>query len=505
MSSRTMTQTAAKVAPKVLLSQQKSSMPSTNRPANAHSLLSSFVPKQQGRIVTQVELANNCGVGSESGMAWIALHGHVFDITEFTKSHPGGQSIRLAAGRDGTCLVESYHPSTSIPKVEAALFNRTTYIGLLQTDETEDQTKPAPVKTYTRPNDAFFQDVRAKVEAFIDQDSHRYAFEMIGLVEALVTFLIYSYACYQVAVHGSWWWTLALGFLTGRMGFLMHMGNHCGISRSPKLNQLIGWFMDLAGSNATIWGYEHQVAHHGEPNEYHKDNDCEIGNPHVRMHPEIPHNETQRYQHIIVPIAMTIGFFKWYVGDFSHFSTKQVGNVRMAIDGRDWAQMLAFKALWMSVHVIIPIYFNGYALALTQLLVFMGLGGHYLENIFIVNHIQNGLVPPPTAHWAAKQVMATTNWKSGSNFWNWFSGGLNHQIEHHMFPSLSYWWYSRISHIVRQCCLDHQLPYEDYPNWSSAWIAMITYLRDMGDPHFISKQGQKGAPPMVEISKVHAA
>jgi predicted heme/steroid binding protein len=66
---------------------------------SAHSLLANFVPKGNGRIVTQKELAENCGRGSDSGKAWVALHGHVFDITEFSKTHPGGHSIRLAAGR----------------------------------------------------------------------------------------------------------------------------------------------------------------------------------------------------------------------------------------------------------------------------------------------------------------------------------------------------------------------------------------------------------------------
>jgi linoleoyl-CoA desaturase len=291
------------------------------------------------------------------------------------------------------------------------------------------------------------------------------------------------------------------------MGFLMHMGNHCGISRDRRINRVVGWFMDLIGSNCTIWGYEHQVAHHVEPNEFKKDNDCEIGNPVVRMHPEIPHTPTQKYQHILVPVGMTIGFFKWYVGDFEHFWKKNVGNVRMAIDRNDWMQLLAFKLVWLVLHVAIPTYFNGWLLAATQLLVFMGLGGHYLENIFIVNHIQNGLVPPPNAHWATKQVMATANWKSGSVFWNFFSGGLNHQVEHHMFPSLSQYWYPHISHIVQQACKEHGLGYNNYETFPQAWIAMWRYLRDLGDENFVSVTGQKGAASLIDnaANKMHVA
>jgi len=262
--------------------------------------------------------------------------------------------------------------------------------------------------------------------------------------------------------------------------------------------------MDLAGSNCTIWGYEHQVAHHGDPNEYKKDNDCEIGAPVVRMHPLVPHSTQMKYQHIIVPIAMTIGFFKWYVGDFEHFWNKSVGNVKMAIDRDDWVLLLLFKGFWFFVHIIVPIYYNGFTLAMLQCVVFMGLGGHYMENIFIVNHIQNGLVPPSNAHWATKQVMATANWKSGSVFWNWFSGGLNHQIEHHLFPSLSQYWYPHISAIVQQTCEEYNLAYSNYPDFSTAWFAMINYLKDMGNEDFVSKTGMKGAKA-IEVLKAHGA
>jgi cytochrome b involved in lipid metabolism len=69
---------------------------------NGTGLLARFVPKAgagAGKLVSAAELAENCGIGSSSGRAWVALHGHVFDITEFSKTHPGGKSIRLAAGR----------------------------------------------------------------------------------------------------------------------------------------------------------------------------------------------------------------------------------------------------------------------------------------------------------------------------------------------------------------------------------------------------------------------
>ena len=95
------------------------------------------------------------------------------------------------------------------------------------------------------------------------------------------------WASYLVSVHGSYVATLCLGVLTSRMGFMMHSGNHCAISDNSLWNQFVGLFMDVVGSSHYIWNFEHGVAHHMSPNEYTKDNDCEIGNPMFRLHPLI--------------------------------------------------------------------------------------------------------------------------------------------------------------------------------------------------------------------------
>ena len=122
--------------------------------------------------------------------------------------------------------------------------------------------------------------------------------------------------------------------------------------------------------------------------------------------------------------------------------------------------------------------------ALLLVLLPLAIGAHYLENIFIVNHIQHGLVPPTAAHWSVKQVLGTSNWHSGSVWWNWVSGGLNHQIEHHLFPSMNIHLYPLIAPIVKQTCLEYGLPYYNYPSFGVAYLDMIRYLRAMGDPSF---------------------
>jgi hypothetical protein len=310
-------------------------------------------------------------------------------------------------------------------------------------------------------------------------------------------------------------------------------------------------------------GYEHQVAHHMTPNEYTKDNDCEIGNPLFRFHPLIADLDDQKglqktdyqaayrtstpsnngehlasaaaarpppvtaidrwcrsYQHIIVPLAMSIGFFKWFLNDIEFFIRGRAGNVIVPTTLKLWCQILTGKFLWLLIHVVVPWYYYGGWYTLATVFIFMAFGAEYLENTFIVNHIQEecqvpmvelgkqrmklqhqqqqqmvngddssdqqmksiGEARPLQLHWATQQVCTTTNWASRSHLCNFLSGGLNHQIEHHLFPTMSTCMYPLIAPIVERTCKEFNLPYHNYATFGEAWIDMYHYLQKLGNP-----------------------
>ena len=404
--------------------------------------------------------------------AWTSIHGHVYDLTPFLAHHPGGDVIQLAAGREAAPLLESYHGRESMPRVWASLANKCRYVGQLEGYE-------APV------NPAFFHTVQQRVAEHLRMRGLTYhSYEGRSVFEAFLTLALFLAATFVCCFHGSGLAALVLGVLTARMGFLMHTGNHCASSSSVRVNTLVGLFMNVIGSSHLVWRHEHQVAHHLDPNELERDNDCSIGNPFIRMHPHLPSHPWQRWQHLTVPLAITFGFVKWYISDFRHFLNGYVGSVRFAVDSAQWQCLLPLKLLWLLARVAAPLYLFDTGHALLLILIPLAIGAHYLENIFIVNHIQHGLVPPPDAHWAVKQVLGTSNWCSGSVLANLVSGGLNHQIEHHLFPSMNIHLYPTISPIVRQACKEFDLPYYDYPSFASAYVDMLRYLRAMGDPAF---------------------
>jgi len=270
-----------------------------------------------------------------------------------------------------------------------------------------------------------------------------------------------------------------LGLVMTRLGFFMHMGLHAAFSHYPWLNRLCGYSMDLIGSNSQVWAFEHQVAHHMDPNEYEKDNDCAIGDPYIRFNKWIHYNSGwHKWNHWLTVAILPIGPWRWYFADWFIIYEGVVGSVRFHSTRSDFLRLVFWKVSWFIRMMVFPYIWYGWTGIIPTFLCNFLLA-IYTENIFIVNHIQSELEPPTDGHWAVKQVCATSNWGSGSYFWNWFSGGLNHQIEHHLFPSVSHFNYPTIMPIVRDTCREFGLPYWNFTSWPNAWLSMFRHLETL--------------------------
>jgi linoleoyl-CoA desaturase len=82
--------------------------------------------------------------------------------------------------------------------------------------------------------------------------------------------------------------------------------------------------------------------------------------------------------------------------------------------------------------------------------------------------------------WAIHQLFTTVNFSTKNKIINWFTGGLNHQVEHHIFPNISHVHYTKISKIVRETALEFNLPYNEYKTTRKAIIAHFKHLKEMG-------------------------
>ena len=404
------------------------------------------------------------------------INSKVYDLTDFLSTHPGGPILRLAIGREATELYQSYHPRSSILHIRRAL-HRLPILGKIES---------TPLAS-----SAFFYTLRSRVEDFLNKENLSYhSYQLHTLLEIYFTFLLYIIFSLQVVLLPNWCWTFSIlsGLFMARLGFIMHSGNHAAISDFVFLNQLAGKLMNLIGGSTLIWLHEHQIAHHLTPNVIGQDNDCEIGYPYIRLHPSLPWKERHRYQLLTLFLGMSFGLVKWAISDLYHLRDRRVGHVTLYTPTKlEYLELILGKLFWFGIHFLAPCYLLGVPLGLGSFLLRTTVASHYLENIFIVNHIQEPAMKDNAAvndtdHWAVKQVKGTTNWSSGSTFFNWLSGGLNHQIEHHLFPSMNPYLYPRIASIVKQTCQDFQLPYVEYQSFGSAWMQMSRWIYRLGRP-----------------------
>ncbi|MEZ4402375.1 MAG: fatty acid desaturase [Kofleriaceae bacterium] len=426
-------------------------------------------PSTTPPTVTLDELARHDG---RDGRAWMAIAGEVYDVSAFAPKHPGGDLLSLGAGRDATILFEAYHPGPALDHARRALAKQAPRVGTVALAERAPAGDPA-----------FFDAVRTRVDATLRARGLGYqSFGWALALEAVALLALFVAAWAWRITTGSYLAAVLGGLVVARLGFAMHSGNHAAVGRRGRRSNAMGSIMDVVGGSSLVWRYAHQVAHHGRPNVVGYDNDAEIGYPLLRFHPALPRRPWHRVQVVTLAVGMSIGLVKWLVADLQHLWRGQAIHTRFHVSRRAWAKALAGKALWCGMHVVAPVVLLGPLHGLATTLVMMAVGAYYMESVFIVNHLQAGLVPDPAAHWAVQQVQGTANWRTHSRLANWWSGGLNHQIEHHLFPSMSIYLYPVIAPVVQATCAEFGLRYRDLGSFPRALASCLGYLHDLGRP-----------------------
>jgi fatty acid desaturase len=371
--------------------------------------------------------------------------------------------------RDSTILFESHHLEKSQGLVTKALKEKLTVVGeFVGENEGGDA--------------AFFTLLRRRVHERLRslQINQHYGTKFI-LTEMAVCLVLYFASTFAVGLYASYLAAALLGLLTGRMGFLMHSGNHASASSSKAINTFAALCMDLVGASSVVWRYQHQVSHHMYPNDPVRDMDTHSGKPVVRFHPKHPLLSWHKINPLATMLGMSGVTLKWIFSDFYRaFVNPYVANIRVNMSVAEKASMLLFKLQWFALHVALPLYFHGLATTVKLLLVTLSISAYYMSGTFIVNHIQEGLTADPKRHWAERQVLASANWAPGSVFYNWLSGGLNHQIEHHLFPAMSIYVYPYIQDLVEKTCKEHNMPYRTFPSYSNALFHTLKFLYRLG-------------------------
>lgn len=341
---------------------------------------------------------------------------------------------------------------------------------------------------------AFYSDLKARVNAYFEKNQlskHGNAYLYFKAALFLVTFFG-VYALLVFFTPAPWLSILlcmVLGVAAAAIGFnIMHDGGHGSLSSNKKVNRLAALTLNMLGGSAYMWNIKHNQLHHTFTNVEGHDDDIE-NEPFIRMQSSQKTYWFQRFQHIYWVVIYGLMYLAWVLYlDFVKYFRKRIGgrdNIRMT-----FSQHLGFwltKLAYIGVFIVLPLFFIKTGHFIIGFLIFTFTTGLIISVIFQLAHGVEGpeFINPEKEgslqyDWATHQVKTTANFATGHPVITFFTGGLNYQIEHHLFPHISHVHYPKLSEIVRATCRDHGLTYHEWPTMREAVWSHIKFLKKMG-------------------------
>ena len=281
-----------------------------------------------------------------------------------------------------------------------------------------------------------------------------------------------------------------LGLFTSAIGFnVMHDGAHGSFSRHNTINKLAGFSLNLLGGSAIMWNMKHNIIHHTYTNIAGVDDDIEAGAM-LRFTESQEKRKFHKFQHYYFWLLYTLLHIMWvFVSDYKKYFTHRIGTVELRrFTLKEHIAFWTAKVLYAFMVVALPIYFVGFTNWLLGFLLVTMVTGLVISIVFQLAHtVEHTEFPLPSIEtgkieneWAIHQINTTANFATDNKFISWFVGGLNFQIEHHLFPRISHIHYPALSKIIRQACNEYGIKYIEYPKMRHAIVSHVSYLKRLG-------------------------
>lgn len=272
---------------------------------------------------------------------------------------------------------------------------------------------------------------------------------------------------------------------------VMHDAIHGSYSKNPVVNKIMSYTMNLIGANAGVWRIQHNVLHHTYTNIDHGDDD--INAPFfLRFSPNAKRYWIHRYQYLYIWFFYGLSTISWITSkDFVR--ANRYNNMGLYKTGSNFKMELLKIASW-------KVFYYSYALVLP--LIMVPLPAYIIILAFLSMHFVTGICISlvfQTAHilsdttfplpddkgvisneWIAHQLATTSNYSPKSSVFSWLIGGLNFQVEHHLFPNISHIHYKNLSKIVSETAQEFEVPYLVKTTFMKALSDHVVMLRQLG-------------------------
>jgi linoleoyl-CoA desaturase len=310
------------------------------------------------------------------------------------------------------------------------------------------------------------------------------AFVFAWLIASYVLLVFFADAWWSVAAS-----TLSLALAVAAVGFnVQHDGGHRSYSRHQSVNRWMARSLDLLGASSFIWDHKHNTLHHTYANIEGHDDDIDVG-IFGRLSPHQKRRFFHRLQHVYIWALYALLPLKWQLfDDFYNVARGKVGDHRFARPrGKDLLIFIGGKVVFFGLAIGLPMFFHPWWVVLLAYAIVSGIYGVVLSVVFQLAHVvEHAEFPEPDesarveACWAVHQVQTTVDFAPRNPIWTFYLGGLNYQIEHHLFPRVCHVHYPRIAQIVERCCKRHGIQYNVHRTFRSGVASHFRWLREMG-------------------------
>lgn len=362
--------------------------------------------------------------------------------------------------------------------------------------------KATEIKFAQKEQAAFFTALKSDVNRYFQEKKVSPKGNINLYIKSIFFLLLYLVPAIFVGLNLLHNWEIIIGYALMGLGVvgigmsIMHDAIHGSYSEWTWLNKLMGRTIDLVGGNAVSWKIQHNVLHHTFTNVFGFDEDIE-DKPILRLSPHGKLLKIHRYQHYYALFLYGLTTLSWVTSkDFKQLNDYRKRGLLDKLGVSYWStliEMSIFKMLYFAAFLILPLMVNssGWTWVLAGFFTMHFVAGSILTIVFQLAHVVEETEHPEVKDdgqmdnsWAIHQLKTTSNFAKNNRILSWYIGGLNYQIEHHLFPNISHVHYRSLSEIVKENAIQYGIPYNEYKTFTGAVYSHFKVLRLLGRDEF---------------------
>jgi linoleoyl-CoA desaturase len=293
---------------------------------------------------------------------------------------------------------------------------------------------------------------------------------------------------------------ISIALVTMNVG---HDAIHGAYSDKKWVNDLLSHTFNLNGASAYMWRRMHNIAHHTHTNVHGHDEDISSTTL-LRFSPSDPIRPIHKHQHWYAFALYSLSTLSWvFVKDYVKFFKNDVGNPNgKKHEKQAYVYLFLYKLINYTLFLVLPLCFinQPWYLIVAGFVVMHLVSGLYLALIFMLAHtVESTSFPQPgdtgvvSSDWYVHQLQTTMNFSTRNPVAAFLTGGLNQQVEHHLFPNICSTHYPSLSLIVQQTAREYNIPYLEEPSFMKALVSHIRFLKRSGQAEEVVEEATTAA------------